>query len=176
MPLAVASPRPGPPAATAAAAAAAAPVLSRWPPAAASTASMGGTGGAAMGSKPKARGSNQCDACGTTVYPLERVALQGRVFHERCARCATCNCVLTASNFASCEDGKMMCLPHFRQRFAASGGRYSFGASGTVAPKQPVAAVAETTHGMPSARLMIVACENGARPFFFFKQKTAYDV
>ncbi|XP_029005455.1 LIM domain and actin-binding protein 1-like isoform X2 [Betta splendens] len=61
-----------------------------------------------------------CGACLKTVYPLERMVAQQRVFHRTCFRCSHCNTNLSLGNYASLH-GNIYCRPHFNQMFKAKG-------------------------------------------------------
>jgi len=55
----------------------------------------------------------KCCLCAKTVYPAERLAANGKVFHKMCFRCLVCNKVLLLSAYAHL-DGKFYCEPHFK--------------------------------------------------------------
>ena len=61
-----------------------------------------------------------CNSCGKTVYPTEKVAADGQVFHKACFRCTHCKNVLKLGSFAS-MGGVFYCKPHFKQLFATKG-------------------------------------------------------
>jgi chemotaxis protein histidine kinase CheA len=74
-----------------------------------------------------------CVNCGKTVYPTEKVAADGQVFHKACFRCTHCKNVLKLGSFAS-MGGVFYCKPHFKQLFATKG-NYSEG-FGHLKPQQ----------------------------------------
>ncbi|KAF2315330.1 hypothetical protein GH714_038851 [Hevea brasiliensis] len=63
---------------------------------------------------------DKCSACGKTVYPLEKVTLEGECFHKSCFRCAHGGCPLTHSSYAAL-DGVLYCKHHFAQLFMEKG-------------------------------------------------------
>jgi len=71
--------------------------------------------------------------CSKTVYSMEEVKADNRIFHASCFRCKHCNCVLKLGFFSSLE-GVLYCSPHFNQLFAAKG-NYSEG-FGKLKPQQ----------------------------------------
>ena len=63
---------------------------------------------------------DKCAACSKTVYPLEKVTLEGECYHKTCFRCAHAGCPLTHSNYAA-FDGVLYCRVHFAQLFMEKG-------------------------------------------------------
>ncbi|GFP85967.1 lim domain-containing protein plim2c [Phtheirospermum japonicum] len=63
---------------------------------------------------------DKCPACSKTVYPLEKVIMEGESFHKSCFRCAHGGCPLTHSNYAAL-DGILYCKVHFQQLFMEKG-------------------------------------------------------
>ncbi|KAJ7951122.1 LIM domain-containing protein [Quillaja saponaria] len=63
---------------------------------------------------------DKCSVCTKTVYPLEKVSLEGECFHKNCFRCAHAGCPLTHSNYAAL-DGVLYCKHHFAQLFMEKG-------------------------------------------------------
>eukprot|EP01113_Clastostelium_recurvatum_P016717 TRINITY_DN1964_c0_g1_i4.p1 TRINITY_DN1964_c0_g1~~TRINITY_DN1964_c0_g1_i4.p1 ORF type:complete len:251 (+),score=66.04 TRINITY_DN1964_c0_g1_i4:75-827(+) len=68
--------------------------------------------------KPASR--EMCVRCSKTVYALERLEMEGKIFHKACFRCAHCDSVIKAGNCAAL-DSKFYCKPHFKQLFALKG-------------------------------------------------------
>ncbi|KAK4478896.1 hypothetical protein RD792_014402 [Penstemon davidsonii] len=62
----------------------------------------------------------KCQVCKKTVYPLEKVTMEGEFYHKSCFRCAHGGCFLTTSNNAAL-DGILYCKPHFSQLFKEKG-------------------------------------------------------
>ncbi|KAE9460080.1 hypothetical protein C3L33_07998, partial [Rhododendron williamsianum] len=63
---------------------------------------------------------DKCPACTKTVYPLEKVTMEGESFHKSCFKCAHGGCPLTHSSYASL-DGILYCKVHFAQLFMEKG-------------------------------------------------------
>lgn len=63
---------------------------------------------------------DKCSACNKTVYPLEKVNLEGESFHKSCFKCAHGGCPLTHSSYAAL-DGILYCKHHFAQLFMEKG-------------------------------------------------------
>ena len=63
---------------------------------------------------------DKCAACQKTVYPLEKVTMEGECFHKTCFKCAHSGCPLTHSSYASLN-GVLYCKVHFNQLFLEKG-------------------------------------------------------
>ncbi|GAB2271685.1 LIM domain-containing protein PLIM2b [Dionaea muscipula] len=63
---------------------------------------------------------DKCATCGKTVYPLEKVTLEGECYHRPCFKCAVGGCPLTHSSYAAL-DGVLYCKHHFGQLFMEKG-------------------------------------------------------
>ncbi|KAM7525752.1 hypothetical protein LguiA_015654 [Lonicera macranthoides] len=63
---------------------------------------------------------DKCAVCKKTVYPLEKVSVEGEFFHKSCFRCSHGGCNLTTSSYAAL-DGILYCKPHFSQLFKEKG-------------------------------------------------------
>ncbi|KAJ8748990.1 hypothetical protein K2173_013430 [Erythroxylum novogranatense] len=63
---------------------------------------------------------DKCSACGKTVYPLEKVTMEGECYHKTCFRCAHGGCPLTHSSYAALN-GVLYCKHHFAQLFMEKG-------------------------------------------------------
>nr|GMD81409.1 LIM domain-containing protein WLIM2b-like [Ipomoea batatas] len=63
---------------------------------------------------------DKCAACKKTVYPLEKVTVDGDFYHQNCFKCAHGGCKLTTSSYAAL-DGLLYCKPHFSQLFKEKG-------------------------------------------------------
>ncbi|CAI9094000.1 OLC1v1029629C1 [Oldenlandia corymbosa var. corymbosa] len=62
----------------------------------------------------------KCASCKKTVYPLEKVTVEGDFYHKTCFRCAHGGCFLTPSSYAAL-DGILYCKAHFSQLFKQTG-------------------------------------------------------
>ncbi|XP_024992487.1 LIM domain-containing protein PLIM2c-like [Cynara cardunculus var. scolymus] len=63
---------------------------------------------------------DKCRTCNQTVYPLEKVTMEGEPFHKSCFKCAHGGCPLTHSSYASL-DGVLYCKHHFARLFMEKG-------------------------------------------------------
>ena len=64
--------------------------------------------------------SQKCTACEGTVYLVDRLAINNRIYHKACFRCHHCKGTLKLGNFNSFE-GVLYCNPHFDQLFKRTG-------------------------------------------------------
>ncbi|XP_049375558.1 LIM domain-containing protein WLIM1-like isoform X2 [Solanum verrucosum] len=64
--------------------------------------------------------TQKCNACEKTVYLVDRLAADNRIYHKACFRCYHCKSTLKLSNFNSFE-GVIYCRPHFDQLFKRTG-------------------------------------------------------
>ncbi|KAL5225371.1 hypothetical protein ABZP36_012010 [Zizania latifolia] len=63
---------------------------------------------------------DKCAACKKTVYPLEKMTLEGEPYHKTCFKCAHGGCLLTTASYASLN-GILYCQNHFWQLFRETG-------------------------------------------------------
>lgn len=63
---------------------------------------------------------DKCPACNKTVYPLEKITMEGESYHKSCFKCAVGGCPLTHSSYAAL-DGILYCKHHFQQLFMEKG-------------------------------------------------------
>ncbi|XP_047328881.1 LIM domain-containing protein PLIM2c-like [Impatiens glandulifera] len=63
---------------------------------------------------------DKCPTCNKTVYPLEKVTMEGESYHKSCFKCAHGGCPLTASSYAALN-GVLYCKHHFAQLFLEKG-------------------------------------------------------
>ncbi|KAJ0255616.1 LIM domain-containing protein PLIM2c [Hirschfeldia incana] len=63
---------------------------------------------------------DKCAACKKTVYPLEKMTMEGESYHKTCFRCAHGGCPLTHSSYAALN-GVLYCKVHFNQLFLEKG-------------------------------------------------------
>ncbi|KAF7828295.1 LIM domain-containing protein WLIM2b-like [Senna tora] len=59
---------------------------------------------------------DKCSSCKKTVYPLEKLSVEGEFYHKTCFRCCHGGCFLTMSTYAAL-DGQFYCKHHFAQLF-----------------------------------------------------------
>lgn len=62
----------------------------------------------------------KCVACKKTVYPIEKVAVDGTSYHKACFRCIHGGCVISPSNYVAHEQN-LYCKHHHNQLFKARG-------------------------------------------------------
>ncbi|KAI3796566.1 hypothetical protein L1987_39243 [Smallanthus sonchifolius] len=63
---------------------------------------------------------DKCRQCNKTVYPLEKVTMEGEPYHKLCFKCAHGGCPLTHSSYAALN-GVLYCKHHFAQLFMEKG-------------------------------------------------------
>ncbi|KAL8119142.1 hypothetical protein AgCh_016595 [Apium graveolens] len=63
---------------------------------------------------------DKCAACEKTVYPFEKIMMEGESYHKTCFKCAHGGCPLTLDSYASL-DGILYCKHHFAQLFRVKG-------------------------------------------------------
>ncbi|TYI67787.1 hypothetical protein E1A91_D08G042600v1 [Gossypium mustelinum] len=63
---------------------------------------------------------DKCASCEKTVYPLEKLTMEGECFHKSCFKCAHGGCHLTHSSYAALN-GVLYCKHHFSQLFMEKG-------------------------------------------------------
>ncbi|KAH7858562.1 hypothetical protein Vadar_025308 [Vaccinium darrowii] len=64
--------------------------------------------------------TQKCKACEKTVYLVDQLTADNKVYHKACFRCHHCNGTLKLSNYNSFE-GVLYCKPHFDQLFKMTG-------------------------------------------------------
>ncbi|GMY38730.1 LIM domain-containing protein WLIM1-like [Fagus crenata] len=64
--------------------------------------------------------TQKCMACDKTVYLVDKLTADNRVYHKACFRCHHCKGTLKLSNFCS-FDGVLYCRPHYDQLFKRTG-------------------------------------------------------
>jgi len=67
----------------------------------------------------------KCIVCSKTVYAMEKVSVEGKVFHEGCFKCAQCKKKLSPGTYTGIEN-TYYCKPHYTQIFTSKG-NYSDG-------------------------------------------------
>ncbi|KAJ6709703.1 hypothetical protein OIU74_010746 [Salix koriyanagi] len=83
--------------------------------------------------------TQKCMACDKTVYLVDKLTADNRVYHKACFRCHHCRGTLKLGNYNSFE-GVLYCRPHFDQLFKRTGSLdKSFeGTPKIVKPEKPV--------------------------------------
>lgn len=80
----------------------------------------GRAGGTAKKFNAAPSNSTKCQVCTKSVYPMERLEVDGVVFHKICLKCETCKRTLSLGNYAALQ-GKYYCKPHLQQLFKLKG-------------------------------------------------------
>lgn len=71
--------------------------------------------------------TNTCPGCKTKVYPIDKsINLDGKVYHNPCAKCSDCSCQLTLSNAQLLNHGgdnyELLCKTHHQARIGKGAG------------------------------------------------------
>lgn len=64
--------------------------------------------------------TQKCKVCEKTVYLVEQLSADNKVYHKACFRCHHCKGTLKLSNYSSYE-GVLYCKPHFDQLLKMTG-------------------------------------------------------
>ncbi|CAM4743559.1 unnamed protein product [Rotaria magnacalcarata] len=67
----------------------------------------------------------KCFGCNKTVYAMEKIEADKKVYHKSCFKCMHCKSILKLGNYTA-NDGQIYCKPHFLQLFTMKG-NYSLG-------------------------------------------------
>lgn len=62
----------------------------------------------------------KCNVCEKTVYLVDKLTADNRIFHKACFRCHHCKGTLKLGNYNSFE-GVLYCRPHYDQQFKRTG-------------------------------------------------------
>ncbi|KAI4319097.1 hypothetical protein MLD38_032740 [Melastoma candidum] len=62
----------------------------------------------------------KCVACKKTVYPIEKVSVDGTSYHKLCFRCSHGGCLISPSNYITHEH-RLYCKHHHNQLFKVKG-------------------------------------------------------
>ncbi|KAG6588715.1 LIM domain-containing protein WLIM1, partial [Cucurbita argyrosperma subsp. sororia] len=63
---------------------------------------------------------DKCSGCTKTVYPLEKVTVNGMAYHKSCFKCSHGGCTISPSNYIA-HEGKLYCKHHHIQLFKEKG-------------------------------------------------------
>ncbi|XP_062023340.1 LIM domain-containing protein WLIM1-like isoform X2 [Rosa rugosa] len=63
---------------------------------------------------------DKCVGCEKTVYPIEKVSVNGTSYHRRCFKCTHGGCTISPSNYIA-HEGKLYCKHHHIQLFKEKG-------------------------------------------------------
>ncbi|XP_048130467.1 LIM domain-containing protein WLIM1-like isoform X1 [Rhodamnia argentea] len=83
--------------------------------------------------------TQKCMACEKTVYLVDKLTADNRIYHKACFRCHHCRGTLKLGNYNSFE-GVLYCRPHFDQLFKRTGSlEKSFEGTPKIAkPEKPI--------------------------------------
>ncbi|XP_031125005.1 LIM domain-containing protein WLIM1-like isoform X2 [Ipomoea triloba] len=62
----------------------------------------------------------KCVGCKSTVYPIEKVSVNGSAYHRSCFKCSHGGCVISPSNYIA-YDGRLYCKHHHIQLIKEKG-------------------------------------------------------
>ncbi|KAJ4962489.1 hypothetical protein NE237_022428 [Protea cynaroides] len=120
--------------------------------------------------------TQKCMACDKTVYLVDQLTADNRIFHKACFRCHHCRSTLKLGNYNSFE-GVLYCRPHFDQLFKRTGSLdKSFeGTPKIVKPEKAISSQSASTNKVSSmfggTRDKCVACQKTVYPI----EKVAVD-
>ncbi|WOK93123.1 LIM domain-containing protein [Canna indica] len=63
---------------------------------------------------------DKCFACNKTVYPIEKVTVNGKAYHKSCFKCCHGGCLISPSNYIA-HEGKLYCKHHHIQLYKQKG-------------------------------------------------------
>ncbi|KAF1871399.1 hypothetical protein Lal_00020192 [Lupinus albus] len=63
---------------------------------------------------------DKCAGCQKTVYPIEKVTVNGTPYHKSCFKCSHGGCVISPSNYIA-HEGKLYCKHHHIQLIKEKG-------------------------------------------------------
>ncbi|KAN0050760.1 hypothetical protein ACTA71_003908 [Dictyostelium dimigraforme] len=70
--------------------------------------------------------TEKCIVCTKTVYPLEKLTADEKIYHKSCFKCTECNSILSLGKYASKDNGTLFCKVCFKKLFFSKG-NYSEG-------------------------------------------------
>ncbi|GAU27344.1 hypothetical protein TSUD_05700 [Trifolium subterraneum] len=106
--------------------------------------------------------TQKCMACTKTVYLVDKLTADNRIFHKACFRCHHCKGTLKLSNYNSFE-GVLYCKPHFDQLFKRTGSlEKSFEGTPKIAkPERNSENNEVTVNGTPYHKSCFKCCHGG---------------
>ncbi|KAF4364421.1 hypothetical protein F8388_006998 [Cannabis sativa] len=110
--------------------------------------------------------TQKCTACNKTVYLVDKLTADTRIYHKACFRCHHCRNTLKLSNYCSIE-GVLYCRPHYDQLFKRTGSLdKSFeGTPKILKPERPTSENAKTVSNMfGGTKDKCVGCNKTAYP------------
>jgi hypothetical protein len=64
--------------------------------------------------------TEKCCVCEKTVYAMEKIEADKKVYHKLCFKCTSCSCTLKLGNYSSIKQ-TLYCTPHYIQLFSRNG-------------------------------------------------------
>lgn len=64
--------------------------------------------------------TDKCVTCTLTVYPTEKISVNGTAYHKACFKCSYAGCTISPSNYIAYE-GRLYCKHHHIQLFKEKG-------------------------------------------------------
>ncbi|KAL0368937.1 UNVERIFIED_CONTAM: LIM domain-containing protein WLIM1 [Sesamum calycinum] len=93
--------------------------------------------------------TQKCMACDKTVYLVDKLTADNRIYHKACFRCHHCKGTLKLANYNSFE-GVLYCRPHFDQLFKRTGSLdKSFEGTPKIAKPEKPADIEVSVNGTP---------------------------
>ncbi|GAB4845617.1 LIM domain-containing protein wlim1 [Ancistrocladus abbreviatus] len=112
--------------------------------------------------------TQKCKACEKTVYLVDQLTTDGKVYHKACFRCHHCKRTLKLSDYSSFE-GVLYCKPHFDQLFKMTG---SLEKSFEAAPRARV----ERSPDKPQSNSRVSSLFGGTQEKCVACKKTVYPI
>ncbi|KAG6536861.1 hypothetical protein ZIOFF_001937 [Zingiber officinale] len=103
----------------------------------------------------------RCASCNKTAYPLEKVTVEGEIYHKTCFKCFKGGCTLTASSYAAL-DGVLYCKHHFSQLFKETGSYSQLTKNASMKRSASSRRSSEDSSALEEAAAAAVAAEAGA--------------
>jgi len=100
--------------------------------------------------------TGRCQVCQKTVYAMEKLSAENKVFHKNCFKCSMCKAQLSLGKYAS-MDFKYFCKPCFKKTFFLKG-NYSEG-FGKLKPQQQWAASQGSVPGQDDDDILFTEAE-----------------
>mmetsp|Transcript_7908 Transcript_7908/g.15492 ORF Transcript_7908/g.15492 Transcript_7908/m.15492 type:complete len:173 (-) Transcript_7908:443-961(-) len=109
------------------------------------------SGGSTNPASPGKSSGDKCVVCGKSAYVMERITVEGAIFHPACFRCKHCNNKLSTGAFSKSDAGEYYCKVHYMMLFKQRG-RYELNGA-TCSPVKEAASPmkAAATPTTPSA-------------------------
>jgi len=70
--------------------------------------------------EPQKSSGTSCEVCSKTVYPMEQILMDNKIYHKLCFRCCKCQKALSPT-VVSKMNGNLFCKPHYIELFKKRG-------------------------------------------------------